>query len=106
MPEEEKLLAFNRSFTKLTDITVGSLKASIAAIQFDDQTVTDKVHIAEFVDNSDKDLFRKVTDHLEAQKGKFSIKPMVVDATQEEIAAGVPVSYKIPITFDQTNFFG
>ena len=106
MPEEEKLLAFNRSFTKLTDMTVGTLKASIAAVQFEDQTVTNKEHISEFVDNADKDLFKKVTDHLETQKESFSIKPMVVDATEEEIEAGVPETYEIPITFDQTNFFG
>ena len=106
MPEEEKLLAFNRSFTKLTDMTVGTLKASIAAVQFEDQTVTNKEHISEFVDNADKDLFKKVTGHLETQKESFSIKPMVVDATEEEIEAGVPETYEIPITFDQTNFFG
>jgi hypothetical protein len=87
-------------------MTVGTLKASIAAIQIDDQTVTNKEHINEFVDNADKDLFKKVTDHLESQKEKFSIKPMVVDATEEEIEAGVPETYQIPITFDQTNFFG
>ena len=106
MPEEEKLLAFNKSFTKLTDITVGTLKASIAAIQFDDQTVTNKEHLNEFVDNADKGLFKKVTEHLEKQKDNFSIKPMIVDATEEEIKAGVPETYSIPITFDQTNFFG
>ena len=105
MPEEEKLLAFNKSFNKLTDVTVDTLKASIAAIQFEDQTVTNRDHINEFVDNSDKTLFKKVTDHLEEQKEKFSIKPMIVDATEEEIAAGVPETYSIPITFDQTNFF-
>lgn len=106
MPEEEKLLAFNHSFTKLTDITVGTLKASIAAIQVDGDTVTDKGFIEEFIDNTDKSLFEKVTDHLETQKENFSIKPMVVDATEEEIEAGVPETYKIPITFDQTSFFG
>lgn len=106
MPEEEKLLAFNRSFTKLTNVTVGTLKSSIAAIEVDGNTVRDENHINEFVDNADKDLFKKVTNHLEEQKEKFSIKPMVVDATEEEIEAGVPETYSIPITFDQANFFG
>jgi hypothetical protein len=106
MPEDEKLVAFNRSFTKLTNITVGTLKQSIAAIEVDGNTVTDRRFIEEFIDNTDKELFKKVTSHLEQQKEQFSIKPMVVDATTEEIEAGVPETYKIPITFDQANFFG
>ena len=34
------------------------------------------------------------------------IKPLKVQSTEEEIAAGAPEEYEIPITFDQSNFFG
>lgn len=105
MPEEEKLAAFNKSFGKLTEMTVGTMEKSIAAVEFDGTTVTDRGHIKEFVANADKDLFKAISNHLDKQKEKFEIKPLVVDATPEEIEAGVPETYKIPITFDQTNFF-
>jgi len=106
MPEEEKLQAFTQSFKKLTNITVGSMEKSIAAIEVDGTTVTNREHIIEYVANADKDLFKKISEHLEKQKNNFTIKPMVVDATEEEIEAGVPATYQVPITFDQTNFFG
>jgi hypothetical protein len=37
---------------------------------------------------------------------KNSVKPMKVHSTPEDIAAGVPAEFEIPITFDQSNFFG
>jgi hypothetical protein len=30
---------------------------------------------------------------------------MKVRATEEDIAAGAPAEYEIPVTFDQSNFF-
>jgi hypothetical protein len=34
-----------------------------------------------------------------------SIKPIRIKATEEQIKAGAPVSYDVPITFDNANFF-
>ena len=39
-------------------------------------------------------------------KDDSRIKPFKVQATAEDIAAGAPEEYEIPITFDQSNFFG
>src|SRR6056297_1587486 len=106
MPEEDKLAAFNKSFKKLTEMTVGTMEKSIAAVEIGEDTVTDRNHIQEFVANADKNLFKTISDHLDKQREQFEIKPLTVDATEEEIAAGVPETYQVPITFDQTNFFG
>lgn len=104
--EEEKLRKFNESFRKLTDITVGTLERSIWKIETPDGIVDNPQWIKEFVANSEKGLFSALTEHLEEQREKFRIKPLVVDATAEEIEKGVPETYEIPITFDQSNFFG
>ena len=105
IPDEQKLQAFANSFKKLTDITINLVVNSIAAIDTPEGKVTDKKYIAEFFANADKSLFDNVLKHLETLKERTSIKPMKVRATQEDLEAGAPAEYEIPITFDQSNFF-
>lgn len=106
IPEEEKLQRFNQSFRKLTDITVATLRNSIWKIEADGEVVDNPMYIDEFIANAEKGLFKALTDHLETQREKFRIQPIVLDATPEEIEKGVPESYEVPVTFDQANFFG
>ena len=105
LTEEQKLSQFQTSFKKLTELTVDTLKYSIESIQLGEEVVTQQEYIGEFIDNADRETFEAIKSHLEKQKDSFEIKPMIVDATPEEIAQGVPESYEIPIAFDQTNFF-
>lgn len=103
--ENDKLSSFTESFRKLTDLTISTLEMSIASITMGEDVVTDRNHIKEFIANTDKTLFERVTNHIEAQREKFQIKPLIVDATPEELEAGVPATYEVPVTFDQSNFF-
>jgi len=103
--ENDKLSSFTESFRKLTDLTISTLEMSIASITMGEDVVTDRNHIKEFIANTDKGLFEKVTNHIEEQREKFQIKPLIVDATPEELEAGVPATYEVPVTFDQSNFF-
>ena len=105
MSEGDKLATFTESFKKLTDLTILTLEKSIASIEVGDDVVTDQAHIKEFIANTDKGLFESVTNHIEEQRTKFQVKPLVVDATPEEIEAGVPETYEVPVTFDQSSFF-
>ena len=105
MAEGDKLATFTESFKKLTDLTILTLEKSIASIEVGDDVVTDQAHIKEFIANTDKGLFESVTNHIEEQRTKFQVKPLVVDATPEEIEAGVPETYEVPVTFDQSSFF-
>jgi len=106
IPDSEKLAKFNESFKKLTDVTISVLSKSVHAIQIGDETVTNRDHINEFIENTDKDFFKTVTDHLEKQREKFQIEPLQAQATEEEIKEGAPETFEVPITFDQANFFG
>lgn len=111
--EEDKLQAFTNSFAKLTDLTVDMMTKGIVSIQLsqnDDDNdepviVKDHKHILEFIKNADKQFFNHVQKHLEKERDKFAIKPLLAEATEEEIAMGVPKTYEVPITFDQSNFF-
>lgn len=103
--DEDKLQAFTNSFTKLTQLTVDMISKGITSIEVDQEVVTNSKHIEDFIKNADKGFFSAITKHLEAEKKKFSLKPLIAHATSEEIAQGVPVTYEVPITFDQSNFF-
>ena len=106
IPEDKKLQAFANSFKKLTEITIGLVVNSVASINTKEGQVTNKTHITEFFNNADKETFDKILKHLEFMKEQTSIKPLKVRATPEEIEAGAQEEYEIPITFDQSNFFG
>ena len=106
IPEDKKLQAFANSFKKLTEITIGLVVNSVASINTKEGQVTNKAHITEFFNNADKETFDKILKHLEFMKEQTSIKPLKVRATPDEIEAGAQEEYEIPITFDQSNFFG
>lgn len=106
MSDLEKLAKFNESFTRLTDLNISIIGKSIVAIQYKDETpVVDKQHIAEFINNCDKEFFQAVIEHIEVQKKKFSIKPIEVVSAPEDVEAGAPAKFLVPVSFDQSNFF-
>jgi len=106
LSEEKKIEMFNKSFKKLTDITVGMVSQCIAKIVTPDEEVSDPNFIAEFIDNADKDFFTKVMQHLDLQRKKFAIEPFRVKTTEEEQKAGAPAEFEVPITLDGSHFFG
>lgn len=109
--EEDKLQSFTNSFAKLTELTVDMMCKGIQSITLpsvnenDPIVVTSQLHINEFIKNADKTFFNLVQTHLEGQREKFQLKPLIATASPEEIAQGVPETYEVPITFDQSNFF-
>jgi hypothetical protein len=105
MDDATKLSRFNASFKKLTDLTVTMMSKSVAKLTIGDTTVTSQDHIAEFIDNVDKEFFKDITDYLEQQRKKFAIEPIKVQSPDEDIAAGAPPTWEVPVTFDQSNFF-
>ena len=103
--DEAKLQAFTNSFVKLTELTVGMISTGIVSIQIGDDVVDNRKHIDEFIANADKQFFNEITEHLNSQKEMFAFKPMTVNSSPEDIKNGVPATYDVPITFDQSNFF-
>lgn len=105
IPDEEKLIKFNESFKKLTNITIDTLNYCIDKIVIDDNEVTNRQHIKEFVDNADKNFYTFITEHLNEERKKFQIEPMRVVSSEEDVERGAPREFEVPITFDQSNFF-
>jgi hypothetical protein len=105
VPDSEKMSKFNESFSKLTALTIDMLCKSVVSIRVEDQNVTNRGHIDEFIKNSDKTFYTGVKEHLETQRSQFELEPMTVNTTEDEQKAGAPKTFQIPITFDQSNFF-
>jgi hypothetical protein len=103
--EDEKLVHFNTAFRKLTDFTIELLMMSVVSIDTPDGKVSDKRHIKDFFNNTDRSYFNKVMKHIEEMRKLSTIKPLKVISPPEDVEQGVPDSYEIPITFDQSNFF-
>jgi len=103
--EEKKLEIFNKSFNKMTDITIDLISDSVSAIKTPDTVVDDPAFIREFVANADKDVFQKIQKHLDKMKGTNGIQPMTVTASPEQVEAGAPETYELPISLDNSDFF-
>ena len=108
MEDSLKLERFQKSFSKLTDININAVVSNVVAIQPDgaDEAVTNPKYLKEFLEGAEAKIYNQIADYIKSQKELFEQKPLVVDATPEEIEAGASKTYEIPIVFDQSNFFG
>ena len=106
LDNQTKVDMFHKSFRKLTDITINMVSRSVVSIEVDGQIVSDQKHINEFIANADKNFYTAVIEHVTKQRESFSIKPMKINSTPEDIKAGAPQQFEVPVTFDQSNFFG
>lgn len=107
LSEIEKLQMFNESFNRITDMNINTIINSVVAVQFEGESpVTNKDYIAEFFTNADKDIYKQVVKHIDTQRKKFAIKPFKVKLSEEDVANGSPEEVEVPISFDQSNFFG
>lgn len=105
MDDEKKIQLFNKSFKKLTDITVAMVGQCIDKIVTPDGEVSEPAFIQEFMDNADKQFFTAIMQHLEKQKNNFQIEPFKVQTNEEEQQAGAPKEFELPLTLDAASFF-
>jgi hypothetical protein len=105
LTDEQKLEFFNQGISKLTDLTVEMIAESVFYVKTPDNFVEDKTFIQEFIKNADAGLIQKIQDLINENKKTIGILPLTVHATEEQILAGVPESYELPITMDNSSFF-
>jgi len=106
LSEEEKIKKFNDSFTALTTLSDDILMSNIEYIETPNgERVSDRTQIAQFIKNANAKLMRELGDRLVELRTQGSVKPVRLKSTEEQIKAGAPVSYEVPITFDNANFF-
>jgi len=106
LSETEKLQMFSESFNKLTELNITQVYNSVKAIKYQQEDpVTNPEHIREFLSNADADIYKSLIQHVDQERKKFSMPPMKATFSQEDLDAGAPQDFEIPITFDQSNFF-
>jgi hypothetical protein len=102
LSDEEKQKYFNDSFNKLTEITIETLTGMIESIETPEAVVNNREFIMEFINNSEREIFNEFEGRIGEIKEKISLKPMKVKCTEE----GCDREFDLPISLDQSNFFG
>lgn len=106
LSDEEKIKAFKESFNKLTEVTIGIVEKSIFRIDSTNGSTENPKHIKDFIDNADKDVFNAIQNHLESLKEINSIKPVIVEVTDEMRERGITGdTIEVPLVFDPATFF-
>ena len=106
MAEADKSTQFVKSFKILNNINFSMLVDSITEITTPEgTTVSDKLQIKEFCDNCDARVVNEIQDELAKIRAQAQVPALNLKATEEQIKKGVPTSYEIPVTFDNSNFF-
>ena len=104
--DQEKNKRFAESFRRLTEINFEMLLDAILEIKTPDGAVVhDKKQIQDFVENAGGKVINEIQDKLTELRTQAQIKPITIKSTEEQIKRGVPVTYEVPVTFDNSNFF-
>lgn len=106
LTETQKAAYIADSFKTLTDLTTDMLASSIFKIKTADQDVTEARFIKEFIENADKSLSDTIQKHINDLKDQNEIKPVVINTTPEQQELGAPETFEVPVSFDNSTFFG
>ena len=105
--DTKKMELFNKSFKTLTEINLNTVHDSVVAIQYkQDEPVSNRGHLKEFLENTDTTIYNAIKDHIEMLRQRYQTKPVTVQTTQEERDAGAPETFSVPVSFDHSSFFG
>jgi hypothetical protein len=97
--DESKLEKFGVSFVKLTELTVDVIASCISKIETPDGETSDPEQIKEFINNTSKDIFDKISERINGIKKEIEFKPLDAKCTSCD------EEFSMPITIDQSNFF-
>lgn len=98
--DEEKLDRFGKGFVNLTSLSVELVANCITKIETPNGPTTDQTQIREFISNCPTEIFSKISDHITSIKNEIELPPQHVKCT------GCENEFDVPVTMDQSNFFG
>ena len=106
LSQEEKTQRYADAYRKLTELNFDMLSTSFTKITTPEGTeVTDREQIKEFLNNADSKLVNEMQDEMIRLRSQAQVRPIQLKATDEQIKKGAPVSFTVPLTFDNSNFF-
>jgi len=100
LTDEQKIEQLNETLQKITNLTIETLKYSIASIRTPQSLVTEPEFIQEFLVNCDRKFFTEIRDHIIDLRQKSEIESINVTCSH--------CNHKWPqnLTLDQAAFFG
>ena len=104
--EEEKAKRYSEAYQKLTSLNFEMLSTSFVKITTPDGTeVTDPAQIKDFLNNAESKIVNEMQNEMIKLRSQAQIKPIQLKTNEEQIKKGAPVSFAVPLTFDNSNFF-
>jgi hypothetical protein len=100
LTDEQKIEELNKALQKITELTIETLKYSIASIRTPQSIVTEPEFIQEFLVNCDRKLYQEIRDCIIDLREKSDIKPF------ETTCPSCNHKWKQTLTLDQAAFFG
>ena len=106
LTDEQKSQKFAEAHKALTDLNFQLLSTSFEKIITPDgQVVQDQNQIKEFLNNADTKTVNDLQNKMLEIRNQAQVKPIKLKSTDEQIKKGAPVSFEVPLTFDNSNFF-
>jgi hypothetical protein len=106
LSDEEKAKQFTSGFKQLSELNTSLLVNNIDSIILPTgESVSDSAQIKDFINNANSTTVKELEEKLVDMRLQGSIKPLKIKATEDQIKAGVPATYEVPLTFDNSNFF-
>ena len=102
---DEKIDDMDEQFKNLSSLAVNIVSDSIQEIRTGTTTVKNPAEIRNFLNQIDLEYFRVIQAHIEKQKSQATFPSQTVTATPEQVAAGAPEEWQMPINFEITGFF-
>jgi hypothetical protein len=104
--EEEKAKRYSEAYQKLTSLNFEMLSTSFVKITTPDGTeVIDPAQIKDFLNNAESKIVNEMQNEMIKLRSQAQIKPIQLKTKEEQIKKGAPVSFAVPLTFDNSNFF-
>jgi len=98
--DEEKIKQLNEVMHLITELTIETLKYSIASIRTPDTLVTEIEFIRDFLVNCDRKLYQEIRDRVIELRNSSELKPF------EVVCPNCNHKHEQTLTLDQAAFFG
>ena len=100
MSDDEKIKRLNETMHLITELTIETLKYSIASIRTPDALVTEIDFIRDFLVNCDRKLYQEIRDRVIELRNSSELKPF------EVVCPECSHKHQQTLTLDQAAFFG
>ena len=100
MTDDEKIKKLNETMHLITELTIETLKYSIASIRTPDALVTEIDFIRDFLVNCDRKLYQEIRDRVIELRNSADLKPFEVECPN------CGHKHQQTLTLDQAAFFG